>query len=145
MKPTQFKESNTTYAKNQPEYLPLPVLRLENGQVTSCWRMTWKERIFALFSGRIFFTTWTFNNPLQPQRPHFDLKETVKFPDPRTLLKLPVGGLEIKFKYSSGEERNYFVEKSVVSNLEDGASLRIEIMHPRKAEVCLVTVREPIH
>ena len=27
MKPIKFKEQNTVYAENQPEYLPLPVLR----------------------------------------------------------------------------------------------------------------------
>ena len=57
-----------TYAKDQPEYLPLPVLRSFQGTVTSRWRMTWRERLAALFTGDVYLTQLTFNSPLQPVR-----------------------------------------------------------------------------
>ena len=57
-----------TYAKNQPEYLPLPVLRSQHGTVTSRWHMTWRERLAALFTGDVYLTQLTFNTPLQPVR-----------------------------------------------------------------------------
>jgi hypothetical protein len=72
MKPIEFKEQNCVYAKNQPEYLPLPVYKTEDGVVTSCWKLTWKERIKVLFRGHIWWSIMTFNNPLQPQSPSID-------------------------------------------------------------------------
>ena len=72
MKPIEFRNQNTIYAKDQPEYLPLPAHKTEDGQVTSCWYLTWVERIKVLFKGKIYFTVSTFNQPLQPQRPHID-------------------------------------------------------------------------
>jgi hypothetical protein len=69
MKPVKFPGSNCTYAENQPEYLPLPVHRTDDGVVTSCWTMTWRERLRVLFTGRIWWRVLTFNHPLQPQVP----------------------------------------------------------------------------
>lgn len=67
MKPIDFEESNITYAKDQPEYLPLPAHRTEDGTVTSCWKMGFREKIKVLFTGRIYLKLLTFNSPLQPQ------------------------------------------------------------------------------
>lgn len=72
MEPIKFKGQNSTYAKDQPEYLPLPVHKTACGIVTSCWRMTWIERIKMLLTGRIWWSILTFNNPLQPQLPSID-------------------------------------------------------------------------
>jgi hypothetical protein len=69
MKPVEFAEQNCVYAKDQPEYLPLPVHKTLDGEVTSCWTFTWKERLQVLLTGRIWWTVFTFNRPLQPQRP----------------------------------------------------------------------------
>lgn len=71
MKPIKFPEMNFTYAEDQPEYLPLPVLRWDNPEVsvTSCWQLTWKERLRVLFTGRLWFTQMTFGASLQPQLP----------------------------------------------------------------------------
>ena len=57
-----------TYAKNQPEYLPLPVLRSPQGTVTSRWHMPWKERFIAFITGDVYLKQLTFNTPLQPVR-----------------------------------------------------------------------------
>ena len=69
MKPVEFAEQNCVYAKDQPEYLPLPVHKTLDGEVTSCWGLTWRERLRVLLTGRIWWTVLTFNHPLQPQRP----------------------------------------------------------------------------
>lgn len=37
MKPINFKEQNTVFAENQPEYLALPAWRSSRGVVVSCW------------------------------------------------------------------------------------------------------------
>lgn len=72
MRPIDFPQSNVVYAKDQPEYLPLPAHRSPDGEVTSCWGLTWRERLRVLRTGRIYFSQLTFNGPLQPQRPSLD-------------------------------------------------------------------------
>jgi hypothetical protein len=68
MKPIKFPEHNVVFAKNQPQYQPLPVLKYSSpeGDVVSCWALSWKERFRILFSGRIWLCLMTFNDPLQP-------------------------------------------------------------------------------
>ena len=67
MKPINFPGQNVVYAKNQPEYLPLPAHRSADGQeVTACWGMTWRERLRALVTGRVYVTLLTFGGPLTP-------------------------------------------------------------------------------
>jgi len=72
MLPKYFKQSNLILAKNQPQYLQLPVYANENGDCTSCWRLSLGERLRLLFTGRLWITTKTFNQPLQPIRPDVD-------------------------------------------------------------------------
>jgi hypothetical protein len=54
MKPVEFKQQNVVFAKDQPEYQPLPALRLNTpeGEVISCWRLSFKERLHVLIFGR---------------------------------------------------------------------------------------------
>ena len=68
MKPVYFKEVNTEYAKDQPEYQTLPAHRVKNkeGNVITCWNLSFKERIKILFFGKIWLNLMTFNNPLTP-------------------------------------------------------------------------------
>lgn len=68
MKPTSFKHQNIVIAKDQPPYTPLPALRLNtaNGEVISCWKMSFKERVMVLFTGRVWFSLMSFNKPLTP-------------------------------------------------------------------------------
>jgi len=63
----KFKECNVTFAEDQQEYLPLPAHRTKDGEVTSCWKMNFKERIKALFTGKIYIQLLTFNQGLNPQ------------------------------------------------------------------------------
>lgn len=69
MKPIDFDHSNVTFAKDQPEYQPLPAFRADDGTVISCWKLTFRERLKMLFTGRLWISNLTFNNPLQPQLP----------------------------------------------------------------------------
>jgi len=77
MKPIEFPEMNCTFAKNQPQYLPLPALREQDGHVTSCWRAALAERLYFLFTGKMWLTQMTFGSPLQPLRPAI-LKPVIK-------------------------------------------------------------------
>lgn len=69
MRPIEFDGCNCTFAKDQRPYLPLPAHKTESGIVVSCWKFTWQERFAVLFTGKMWWTTRTFNKPLQPQRP----------------------------------------------------------------------------
>ena len=66
MKIIKFKECNVTYAENQPEYLPLPAHKTSDGEVTSCWGLSFFERLKVAVTGRIYLSVLTFNQPLQP-------------------------------------------------------------------------------
>ena len=69
MKPIEFKEQNTVFAKDQPEYLPLPAHRVEGdpkGQVIFCQSLSFLERVKLLFTGKIWVSFLTFNQPLTP-------------------------------------------------------------------------------
>jgi len=66
MEPIKFKEQTLTYAENQPEYNPLPAHKDMFGRVTSCWKLTFRERIKILFTGKIWLILLSFNKPLTP-------------------------------------------------------------------------------
>jgi hypothetical protein len=56
----------TIYAKDQPQYLQLPVFKQDDGIVLSRWKLSFLERIKILFIGNIYVVNLTFNDPLQP-------------------------------------------------------------------------------
>lgn len=66
MKAIEFKEVNVTYAKDQPEYLPLPAHRTEQGEVIFCQSLTVRERLKLLVTGKLWVSLLTFNKPLTP-------------------------------------------------------------------------------
>lgn len=68
MKPIEFPESNAVYAKDQPEYIPLPVFKADTpeGQCISCWELSFTERLRILFTGKLWVSLMTFNKPLTP-------------------------------------------------------------------------------
>lgn len=68
MSPIEFEQSNVVYAKDQPEYLPLPAHKSEDGCVSTCWKLTLRERVRMAFTGRLYLSVLTFNRPLQPLR-----------------------------------------------------------------------------
>lgn len=71
MKPTEFEGHNVVFAKDQPEYKPLPAFRDPkdpNGEVTTCWELSENDLKKINETGKIYLSMWTFNNPLQPVR-----------------------------------------------------------------------------
>lgn len=68
MKPIKFKEQNCTFAQDQPEYIPLPAMRVDGaeGQVVSCWQLSLKERFKILFTGKMWISLMMFGKPLTP-------------------------------------------------------------------------------
>jgi hypothetical protein len=69
MKLIEFPGINTVYAKDQPQYFPLPARLIDGaeGQMICCWQLTFKERLKILFTGKIWHSVLTFKHPLQPQ------------------------------------------------------------------------------
>lgn len=76
MKPIKFPGSNILLAKYQTEYQPLYTYRRKDsemrGEITICWKFSWKERLLILLHGKFWLTVLTFNNPLQPISLHID-------------------------------------------------------------------------
>ena len=66
MKPVHFPEENVIFAEDQPEHMPLPAYKSEDGQVISCWAFTWRERFRVLWNGRVWLGALTFHTPHHP-------------------------------------------------------------------------------
>lgn len=77
MKPIKFKHVNTEFAKDQEQYNTLPALRLDTpeGHVITCWKMTPKERLKVLFTGKVWMNLMSFNKPLTPSLLSTDRKD----------------------------------------------------------------------
>lgn len=82
MKPIKFKHSNIVFAKDQPQYQSLPALRLDSpeGEVISCWRLTFIERLKVLIFGRVWMSLMMFGQPLTPSRLAVNRKEVFSLP-----------------------------------------------------------------
>lgn len=64
-----FPESNVVFAKDQPEYRPLPgfkSLDSPHGELITCWKLTRGQRLKIVLTGRLWLMAVTFNDPLQP-------------------------------------------------------------------------------
>lgn len=83
MKTINFKHQNTIFAKNQPEYNPLPALKLDTpeGEVISCWKLNFKERLKILFTGKLWVSLMMFNKPLTPMFMSVNRKKVYIHPD----------------------------------------------------------------
>jgi hypothetical protein len=54
------------YAKDQPEYLPLPALVTPDGRVTSRWKLEPNDLLLIQNGVDVYLTIHTFGGPLQP-------------------------------------------------------------------------------
>lgn len=101
MIPIKHKHVNKTYAENQPEYLPLPVVALESkqGEVIACWKGNFRERLKFLFTGKMWVLICTFNQPLAPSSVSVNRKDLYSHTDDfiKVNLKDKIKSL-IKFK-----------------------------------------------
>lgn len=64
--PTTPCADTVVFAKDQPQYLPLPVNRFPDGTVMCEWLPTPEERELLLNGGKVRMWMWTFGHPLQP-------------------------------------------------------------------------------
>jgi hypothetical protein len=83
MKPIELEIENLpviTYAKDQPEYQPLPCVKLPNGDIATRWELTEAERDAIWNSKEFYLVMSTFNRPLTPVLPMAD-KPRVAFDD----------------------------------------------------------------
>ena len=80
MNVTKFLGCNTVYAKDQPQYYPLPCMKLggPEGQIITCWKITLRERIRVLFTGEVWLSVLTYGKPLQPLHMQVGLPEEVQ-------------------------------------------------------------------
>ncbi len=71
MEPTTFPEVNAVYGEGQDEYKPLPAYRIDfdDGEIVTCWKLNFIERLTLLFTGKLWLSVLTFRKPLQPIRP----------------------------------------------------------------------------
>jgi len=69
--------SEIVFAKDQPEYIPLPALKFQDGLVVTRWSLSLKERLNLLFGGSIFLGMLTYNHPLQPIRISTSIEDVV--------------------------------------------------------------------
>ncbi len=67
MRLVEFPEQTTIVARDQPEYRVMPAHIDQEGLVTCCWSLSWKERFQVLIRGKIWHQILTFKYPLQPQ------------------------------------------------------------------------------
>jgi len=66
------KKYEVVFGKDQPEYIPLPAYVITDypqKETISRWKLSWKERIFALIFGNLWTSQYTFGKPFQPIRP----------------------------------------------------------------------------
>lgn len=64
--PSHPKLEEIVFAKDQPQYRPLPAFVDSSGTVVSRWKLTWKERFQVLFGGCLWLQLMTFGGALQP-------------------------------------------------------------------------------
>lgn len=69
MIPVDFPEVTNRIAEGQDQYMTLPahINPGNQGEVTFCWQLTWKERMQLFLTGKLWHSVLTFNQPLQPQ------------------------------------------------------------------------------
>tara|TARA_R110002020_G_scaffold475112_1_gene708608 strand:+ start:4485 stop:4745 length:261 start_codon:yes stop_codon:yes gene_type:complete len=77
MKPVSFKGQNVVFAKDQPEYQPLPALKMPDGEVITCWELSDQEIEDVTKTKRIYLQQLTFNQPLQPVIIHVNLEDGI--------------------------------------------------------------------
>lgn len=83
LKPVDFEDSNVEFAKDQDEYGSLSALRFDSieGEVITCWKMSFRDRFKVLFTGVIWMRLLTFNRPLTPSNLSVNRKDMYSRPE----------------------------------------------------------------
>lgn len=74
---TRWGVSEITFAKDQPEYIPLPALKFQDGLVVTRWGLSFWERIQILLGGSVYLGLLTYNHPLQPIKMSTSVQDVV--------------------------------------------------------------------
>lgn len=74
---TRWGVSEITFAKDQPQYIPLPALKFQDGLVVTRWSLSFWERVAIFFGGSVYLGLLTYNHPLQPIKMSIQIKEVV--------------------------------------------------------------------
>ena len=79
MNPISFPGANVVYGEGQPEYQPLPALKLPDyeGTVVTCWAVSDHELEQIMEHKKIYLKQLTFNGELQPILPMADLGDDI--------------------------------------------------------------------
>jgi hypothetical protein len=74
MTPEKFDGANVSFAQDQGEYLTLPAYidNTNQGEVITCWKLSWWELLCLLFTRRLWFRQLTFRHGLQPILPQVE-------------------------------------------------------------------------
>ena len=67
MEPIKFDDNCIMFAEDQPEYETLPVLKVEGDMgtfYTSCWKLSFWEKIKVVFTGKIFIMILGLQPPI---------------------------------------------------------------------------------
>lgn len=101
MKPVEFKHQNIVFAKDQPEFMPLPALKIESetGEVISCWRLSPIERLKVVFTGRVWLSLRSYNKPLTPSYLAINRAEIYSHPDDEMVVLQRIGRFFKSNKY----------------------------------------------
>ena len=95
MKAKDFKHQNVVFAKDQPEYHPLPALKIQvprlelkdpSGHVVFCMGLSFYERVKILFTGRIWVSLMTFG-ALTPSYHSVNRKDVYSIPSDEVPLR----------------------------------------------------------
>lgn len=76
MENIKFEGCNVEIAKNQKEYKTLHAFQDEKVTIT-CYRLSFRERIKLLFTGKLWLGQMNFGKPLQPQLPTVNMSDVL--------------------------------------------------------------------
>lgn len=119
MKPVHFPGVNVIYAEEQPEYLPLPVIKFPNGETIQCWELTNDELKVIQETKCVWVSQLTFNEPLQPIALTFT--PDVLYPhryEPCTFDSLQTGDVVLLFNKLAPENQK-FDEREIDSKTDE--------------------------
>jgi len=79
MTPIEFPGQNIIFGAGQPEYQPLPALRLPDGEVITCWQLSDEELADIQKTKCFYLSQLTFNGAVQPILPKVNLEDGIEF------------------------------------------------------------------
>lgn len=75
MKPITFKGQNVVFGADQPEYEPLPALKMPDGEVITCWQLSEAEIQDLIKNKCLFIRQFTFNKSFNSLFPCVNLED----------------------------------------------------------------------